>query len=237
VPRGDGVSPRLGQASTIARLPREPAARSEGEGPMTKLTFVYLAASALAVATTRAADVAPSFTAAGELERPADYREWVYLTSGLDMFYGPAANRGSANRPPLFDNVFVTRTAYAEFQRSGTWPDKTMFILEVRRAQHAASIDTTGQSQGDLVAIEAAVKDVQRFGADAASNGWGYFALDGEGGLRARAAPLPTSATCYACHATNTAVDNTFVQFYPTLFEIAKRLGTVKPTYDPARKL
>jgi hypothetical protein len=32
-------------------------------------------------------------------------------------------------------------------------------------------------------------------------------------------------------------VDNTFVQYYPTLFEIAKRLGTVKPSYDPAHKL
>jgi len=26
------------------------------------------------------------------------------------------------------------------------------------------------------------------------------------------------------------------VQFYPTLFDVAKRLGTVKPTYDPTRK-
>ena len=24
--------------------------------------------------------------------------------------------------------------------------------------------------------------------------------------------------------------------FYPTLFEVARRMGTVKPTYDPARK-
>src|SRR5947209_5496918 len=31
-------------------------------------------------------------------------------------------------------------------------------------------------------------------------------------------------AACYACHRNNTAVDNTFVQFYPTLFEVAKRL-------------
>jgi hypothetical protein len=30
--------------------------------------------------------------------------------------------------------------------------------------------------------------------------------------------------------------ENTFVQFYPTLFDAAKRLGTVKPTYDPAKK-
>jgi hypothetical protein len=29
-------------------------------------------------------------------------------------------------------------------------------------------------------------------------------------------------------------VERTFVQFYPTLFEVARRLGTVKPKYtDP----
>ena len=49
------------------------------------------------------------------------------------------------------------------------------------------------------------------------------------------AMPTPPTASCYACHRDNTAVDNTFVQFYPTLFEVAQRLGTVKPTYDPAR--
>jgi hypothetical protein len=204
---------------------------------MTKITLVCLAAAMLVAAPAIAEDGAPKFTTGGELERPTDYREWVYLTSGLDMFYGPAANRGSPNRASVFDNVFVTRDAYREFQRSGTWPDKTMFILEVRAAEHAASIDTTGNSQGKLVAIEAAVKDTQRFGSNAGSNGWGYFTFDGDKGLKDSSAALPTTATCYSCHATNTAVDNTFVQFYPTLFEIAKRLGTVKPTYDPAHKL
>jgi len=31
--------------------------------------------------------------------------------------------------------------------------------------------------------------------------------------------------------------ENTFVQFYPTLMEVARRLGTVKATYDPAHKV
>jgi hypothetical protein len=180
---------------------------------------------------------APSFNAAGELERPADYREWVYLTTGLDMFYGPAANAARGERGSVFTNVYVTPDAYREFMRSGKWPDKTMFILEARRAETAASIDNVGKSQGALLAIESAVKDTARFGANSGSNGWGYFAFDGPGGPAGSARVLPTSAACYECHATNTAVDNTFVQYYPTLFEVAKRLGTVKPTYDPAHKL
>jgi hypothetical protein len=41
---------------------------------------------------------------------------------------------------------------------------------------------------------------------------------------------IPATAVCYSCHKQNGAVDNTFVQFYPTLIEIAKRKGTFKGT-------
>jgi hypothetical protein len=173
----------------------------------------------------------PTFSASGQLVRPPDYREWVYVTSGLGMTYGP--EQVAEGRPPLFENVFVTRAGYREFMRSGTWPDQTMFILEIRRADASVSINNGGRTQGELVSIEAAVKDRARF----TDGGWGYFTFRGPQGLVDAAAPLPGTASCYSCHTTNTAVENTFVQFYPTLFDVAKRLGTVKPTYDPNHKL
>ena len=172
----------------------------------------------------------PTYSSSGQLIRPADYREWVYVTSGLGMTYGPA--EAAAGQPPLFDNVFVTRASYREFLRSGTWPDKTMFILEIRRAEANVSINNGGRTQGEVVALESAVKDQGRF----SDGGWAYFTFDSPQGLVDTAAPLPATESCYSCHEANTAVDNTFVQFYPTLFDVAKRLGTVKPTYDPARK-
>lgn len=172
----------------------------------------------------------PRFTKSGELLRPVDYREWVYVTSGLGMTYGAA--QATEARAPMFDNVFVPREAYREFLRTGAWPEKTILILEIRRAEEKVSINNGGRTQGDLAALEAAVKDRKRFPAD----GWGYFSFDGPAGLTDRSAPLPITARCYSCHRENSAVDNTFVQFYPTLFEAAKRLGTVKKTYDPNRK-
>jgi len=45
------------------------------------------------------------------------------------------------------------------------------------------------------------------------------------------------TVSCYNGHATNTAVENTFVQFYPTLFEVAKKMGTVNATYHPMKKV
>ncbi len=174
---------------------------------------------------------APAFTSAGQLVRPLDYRSWVFVTSGLGMTYGPA--KPAEGQPPLFDNVFVTRDAYNEFLRSGTWPDKTMFILEGRRAEANVSINNGGHTQGQMAFMEAAVKDVARFKN---TGGWGYFSFDSRGGLVESAAAMPPTASCYACHAANTAVDNTFVQFYPELFAVAKAKGTVKATYDPSKK-
>jgi hypothetical protein len=172
----------------------------------------------------------PRYDAEGQLVRPADYREWVFVTSGLGMTYGPEAV--APGRPPLFDNVFVNPASYREFMRTGAWPDKTMFVLELRRADENVSINRGGRTQGPVTSMEAAVKDLQKF----PDGGWGYFSFRSPNGLLERAAPLPATASCYSCHKNNTAVENTFVQFYPTLMEVAQRMGTVKATYDPNRK-
>ena len=115
----------------------------------------------------------PKYSANRELIRPANYREWAYLTSGLGMTYGPAGGNGA---PARFDNVFVNRESYRNFLATGRWPDKTMFVLEVRRSQANVSINNGGQTQGDIVAIESAVKDSERF----PGTSWGYFSFDGD---------------------------------------------------------
>jgi len=45
---------------------------------------------------------APVYTADGKLVFPANYREWVYLTTGLDMDYSPTVNLAEHS---MFDNV------------------------------------------------------------------------------------------------------------------------------------
>jgi hypothetical protein len=164
----------------------------------------------------------PTYTSAGELVRSDAYREWVYLSSGLGMVYGPAAAAG-AGRPPMFTNVFVNPAPYRQFMKTGTWPDQTMFVLEIRASASETSMGKAGQFQADIVTVEAAVKDRTRF-----ADGWAYFNFGMHGD---RAAPLPATAACYSCHKANAAVEQTFVQFYPTLMEVAQRLGTVNPSY------
>jgi Cytochrome P460 len=157
----------------------------------------------------------PRYTKDGQLMRPDNYREWIYLSSGLGMTYGTVDT--FAER---FDNVFVARQAYQAFLQTGAWPDKTMFVLEVRSSATKGSINKGGHFQQDLVAIEIHLKDQARFPAK-----WAFFGFDA---TSQTARPFPAISACQTCHAKSGAVDETFVQFYPTLIPAAKAKGTFK---------
>lgn len=161
----------------------------------------------------------PEYTSDGQLKLPENYRDWVYLTTGFDMSYNPAMNMGHH----MFDNVFVNPEAYQSFLKTGTWPDKTVMVLEGRMAQGVGSINKAGNYQStDVMAVEVHVKDEARF-----QGKWAFFPFDDA----KTAKMIPTSASCYSCHEQHGAVDTTFVQFYPTLLPVAKTKGTLSPTY------
>ena len=163
----------------------------------------------------------PRFTADGQLQRPDDYREWIYLTSGLGMTYGGGVEAVANAAAPDFDNVFVTPSAYKAFLETGTWPDKTMLALEVRSSASKGSINKGGHYQEGMTGLEVHVKDVARFPATK----WAFVSFDGP----ARTAKaLPANSSCQECHSRNGAVDETFVQFYPTLIPGATAKGTFK---------
>ena len=176
--------------------------------------------TAAAVSQAETASRAVSYTADGKLVPPKDYRSWVYLSSGMDMSYSDAP--GAADHH-MFDNVFVNREAYAAYQKTGTWPDKTIFVLEARAAQQRGSINKNGLYQAPLVmGREAHVKDVSRF-----KSGWAFFPLSGD----TPGAALPQTSGCNSCHEQHGAVDTTFVQFYPTLQEKAAQMKTYSAAY------
>jgi Cytochrome P460 len=161
----------------------------------------------------------PEYTTDGQLKFPTNYREWAYLSSGIDMSYGPGAGMDHS----MFDNVFVNPEAYKYFVANGSWPDKTVLVLEVRGAESKSAINKAGHYQGtEVMGREVHVKDESRF-----SGKWAFFGFDNA----PTAKMFPTEMECYSCHAQHTAVDTTFVQFYPTLLEIAKKKGTLSPAY------
>jgi hypothetical protein len=163
----------------------------------------------------------PAYAANGDMLPPTDYREWIYLTTGIDMSYSPKAEMADHS---MFDNVFVNPAAYRSFLATGIWPDKTVMVLEVRGARTRGSINQRGHFQDtDIMDMEVHVKDEARFPGK-----WAFFSFDkpdGNGTL------IPQGAPCYSCHSAHAAVDTTFVQFYPTLLPIAQKKGTLSDAY------
>ncbi len=166
-----------------------------------------------------ATEQAPSYTASGDLFPVGNYREWIYLTSGIDMSYNP-----NPAGMTTFDNVFANPDAYRSFLATGMWPDKTVLVLEVREAKSKGSINQRGHFQGtQVMGFEVHVKDEARFPGK-----WAFFDFDSpdrNGTL------IPQGAPCYSCHAAHAAVDTTFVQFYPTLLPIAELKKTFSAAY------
>jgi hypothetical protein len=153
------------------------------------------------------------FAADGKLQRPVNYRSWRFVSAGLGMSYGPAAQAAALTGHVMFDNVFVQPQAHDAFLRDGVWPEGTMFVLELRGTETQRPPNNRGYFQTDLHGIEVSVKDSARF-----KGRWAYF----EFGMDASGETPQPQSGCFACHQQHAAVDMTFVQFYPTLQQ-AKR--------------
>ena len=155
----------------------------------------------------------PQYDDKGQLVRPADYREWMFLSAGYGMNYSPAPGGHE-----MFTNVFVQRWAYDEFVNSGKWPEQSMFVIDERDAASRSSINQKGHYQTDLMGLAVEVKDSGRN-----PDKWAYYGFEADGKT---AGAMPHGNGCWSCHDAHAAVEHTFVQFYPTLKTVAKKLGT-----------
>jgi hypothetical protein len=186
--------------------------------PSPLLVTLAAAAGCLAIAMAATAQPAPAdplaYAADGKLVAPKDYREWIYLSSGLDMTYGPA---GPPPGQHAFDNVFVDPAAYRGFVKTGAWPDKTVMVLEIRNTAQDLSINKAGHVQTGVRAVELHVKD-------SAKGGWAFYSVNNAGQTNR----FREGSSCHTCHEGSAAVDTTFVQFYPTLIPVAQKAGVMK---------
>ncbi|ERR1700733_331269 len=183
---------------------------------------------------------------------PPDYRNWPYASASLALSYPseeaklsatarahlpPAmaprpktAAAANATPPPAFQNVFVSPEGYAAFQKTGLYPDKTVFVLEVRTSvARTSSFLSNGIYQGDVIAMRMEMRDDARY----PKTKWAWFNFE-QASDKSWKPSLPQPepvANCWQCHVTHGAVQDSFTQFYPTLFAIAKAHGTVKPNY------
>lgn len=155
----------------------------------------------------------PTWTSAGELELPRDYRTWVFLGSPLTP---NALNNGKAGFPE-YHNVYLQHEAFQSYRNNGTFPEGTILVKELQLTLEGSSADGSrveasgrGYFPGALNGIDISVKDSKRFKD---TNGWGFF------NFGHHAPPYPANAkvqpkeACADCHTAN-ATDMVFTKFY-----------------------
>jgi hypothetical protein len=146
----------------------------------------------------------PRYTADGALLRPERVERWIVVGTSLGLGYSNATEAGVG----MFHRVSVDPAAYEHFLRTGRFRNGTMLALSIREPVRRVPPSRAGWSEGELAALELAVKDPARF-----RGGWAYFDFGREAST---ARPLP-GERCARCHAEHAARDNVFVQFYPQL--------------------
>ncbi len=160
---------------------------------------------------------AARFEGKDTLLQPQGYREWVFVGSSLGLRYAqnPEEQRSDPQRGPaaeLYHNVYINPASYRTFSQTGKFPEGTVMVLELASSEVKREPGLQGSYQNQFVALEAAVKDSQRF-----PEGWAYFSFDGpDGKPSATAKPFPKER-CWSCHHNKAATDHVFTQFYPVL--------------------
>ena len=147
---------------------------------------------------------APRYDREGRLLRPELVDRWVLVGASLGLGYTDGTEAG----PGMFHRVYLEPSAYEHFVRTRRFREGTMLALAIRTPERRVPPGRAGWTEGELAALEMAVKDRSRF-----AGGWAYFDF----GTDRRSAAALAPRRCAACHAQHAAYDNVFVQFYPQL--------------------
>src|SRR4051812_4950045 len=102
--------------SAVRLLNIGPAAAGCWRARMKRAVMVVVGVAAFAGLSAWAADAplpdGPRYNGTS-MVRPANYREWTFLASGLGMTYDPSGR--AENAPQFFTNVFANPSAYKSF--------------------------------------------------------------------------------------------------------------------------
>lgn len=178
--------------------------------PKTLVTIVVTVSALLVVAGTQAD---PKFDDSGQLMKPENYREWIYVGSPLtpnDLNNGKAAF-------PEFHSVYIDPESWKTYKANGTFRDGTILVKELVSVGSKVATSGKGYFMGEFIGLEAAVKDSKRFPKEPGN--WAYFRFTKEDHslpTNTVAKALPTEA-CAVCHQASAAEDMVFTQYYPVL--------------------
>src|SRR5215469_1884093 len=158
----------------------------------------------------------PEYTASGELILPKDFHEWIYVGSPLT----PNALNGGQAGFPEYHNVYMEHGSYEIYQKTGEFPEGTIFFKELQLTLPGENPDGSrmelsgrGYFPGPYNGADVTVKDSKRF---AETNGWGYFNFNHHE-PKAPTAKVKAKNECAFCHIASAKKDEVWTQFYPQL--------------------
>jgi len=148
----------------------------------------------------------------GTLERPTNYREWVYVGTPVtpnDMNNGKAAF-------PEFHNVYIDPKSWSYWKKNGEFREGTILIKELVSVGSKAAASGNGYFMGEFIGLEATIKSKKLFPNEPGN--WAYFSFSTPKhmSLKKKAKAFP-SESCNSCHSGAAADDFVFTQYYPVL--------------------
>jgi hypothetical protein len=163
----------------------------------------------------------PQYDSSGNLLRPVGFETWVFVGSNLGLTYKGESESGDQE----FHNVYMSPQAYAEFVKSQTFPDRTVFVIDRLTAapKKPEGIVAAGHYNDQRLGILAAVKNLHR--PDGSKTPWAYyvFPMGDNPPKMPDSAKAKDDADCESCHhKVNAKTDNVWVQFYPILRNMMK---------------
>jgi hypothetical protein len=163
----------------------------------------------------------PEYTGDGQLKLPVGFESWVFVGANLGIEYRednskdpPAAkNSDDKLKGANFHNVYIDPDAFEHFVKTGKFPDKTMLVLDIYKAEagEPRNIVSQGLFPGKQKEIAVAVKNSAR--PDGSKTDWAYYDFP----LGQKTAKAFPDKACYDCHLQHADRDNVWVQFYPIL--------------------
>jgi hypothetical protein len=166
----------------------------------------------------------PQYDSTGKLLlRPVGFETWVFVGSNYGLTY---KGEGDPNHPE-FHNVYISPQAYAEFVKTQTFPDRTVFVIDrlTPEPKKPEGIVSAGVYNDKRLGLLVSVKNLHR--PDGGALPWAYYLFPMQDNkLPDSAAAEPDSSmvpdnekeqTCEGCHAVHASRDHVWVQFYPTL--------------------
>jgi Cytochrome P460 len=158
----------------------------------------------------------PEYNDKGELLLPKNFERWIFVGAPLTP---NALNGGQANFPE-FHMVYIEPGSYDIYQKTGEFPEGTIFLKELQLLKASENPDGSrtepsgrGYFSDKLNGADVTVKDTKKY---AATGGWGYFNFNHFEPKAASAAVRPKDECAY-CHMANAKKDEVWTQFYPRL--------------------